>query len=207
MMAYNNTGNVCIWPAEEVMAYHCLVNKDQFSGKSVIEIGGGKSSLAGVMLALNQPSASRVLISEGDDKCIGNLKEIVARNDARCEVSKLRWDQPHTYSHLESAFDFLICADCTFFVESHSCLVSSIAHVLKPGGRALLFSPRRGTTLAQFMRTAEQSAEFSSVRELDHGSEKLKHLHQSLVQNSKIYNPDIHYPVLVQLQRRLPLKK
>jgi calmodulin-lysine N-methyltransferase len=51
MLGFNNTGNVCVWPAEEVLAVWCLERPGLFHGKRVLELGGGMASLAGLAVA------------------------------------------------------------------------------------------------------------------------------------------------------------
>lgn len=51
LRGYDKTGRICIWPAEQVLAYWCLKNSNRFEGKVVIEIGGGFHCLAGVAIA------------------------------------------------------------------------------------------------------------------------------------------------------------
>ncbi len=64
MMGFNNTGNVCVWPSEEVLAYWCAqrlgtsscgnnsgsaaASLSMFHGKRVCELGAGRAGLAGL---------------------------------------------------------------------------------------------------------------------------------------------------------------
>lgn len=51
LRGYDKTGRICIWPAEQVLAYWCLKSSNLFEGKTIIEIGGGFHCLAGLALA------------------------------------------------------------------------------------------------------------------------------------------------------------
>jgi hypothetical protein len=51
LRGYDKTGRICIWPAEQALAYWCLSNLPRFEDKVVIELGGGFHCLAGLCIA------------------------------------------------------------------------------------------------------------------------------------------------------------
>ncbi|KAK3589072.1 hypothetical protein CHS0354_008723 [Potamilus streckersoni] len=89
LRGFNNTGNVCVWPAEEVMAYFCLQHTDWFSGKTVCELGGGMTCLAGVALSV-ATDVSYVELSDGNEESVSNLKEIIKKNMENDLVDKTK---------------------------------------------------------------------------------------------------------------------
>ncbi|KAJ6990427.1 hypothetical protein NC653_018851 [Populus alba x Populus x berolinensis] len=60
----DNTGLVCQWPSEDVLAYFCLSHADMFRSKRVIELGSGYG-LAGLVIAATT-EALEVVISDGN---------------------------------------------------------------------------------------------------------------------------------------------
>ncbi|KAK3589074.1 hypothetical protein CHS0354_008723 [Potamilus streckersoni] len=117
LRGFNNTGNVCVWPAEEVMAYFCLQHTDWFSGKTVCELGGGMTCLAGVALSV-ATDVSYVELSDGNEESVSNLKEIIKKNmendlvdKTKLSASVIRWGLELLPENMVEKFDFVICAD------------------------------------------------------------------------------------------------
>lgn len=70
----DNTGNVCVWPAEPLLL-HTLLNVPRFTdmvrNKCVLEIGGGMTALAGLGLAEAGVSSS-IVVTDGHPDCVLN---------------------------------------------------------------------------------------------------------------------------------------
>ena len=204
MIGFNNTGNVCIWPSEEVLAHYCVSHAHLFRGCSVCELGCGMSALAGVLLGATQ-QPSQVLVTDGNQASVDNVSVIVSRNRerfGRTVVSSelLCWDDSFlsNSSPHDGAFDWLICADCLFFTDLHEALVHTMLKLLRPGrGRVLVFAPGRSGSLEQFIRVAMET--FKIERE-DQYDDVVYRRHEQLLRTApKLYQPDLHYPTLLRL--------
>jgi len=79
LTGFNNTGNICVWPSEEVLGGFCLENLQLFDKKSVLELGAGMSGLAGLMVA-QACSPTEVVISDGNQNSVENLEFVVNQN-------------------------------------------------------------------------------------------------------------------------------
>lgn len=201
MVGFNNTGNICLWPAEEVLAYHCLKHRELFQGTNICELGCGMTGLAGLMLACTH-LPSHVLLTDGNQVSIGNVRDIIQVNKqcfgsthVSCDV--LLWDSLSLKEDYLGKFDYVIGADCLFFEEFHRGLVSVIRNLLKNEGTALIFAPRRGNTLEQFCSVAE---EFFHVEQNLHYNEKVQRVHQ---ERPSGYNADLHYPLKLVMKKRV----
>lgn len=202
MMGFNNTGNVCVWPSEEVMAYYCLEHRSMFQGAAVCELGSGMTGLAGLMLACtNTPSC--VVLTDGNETSVQNVRENVLANqwqfgDTEVSASVLLWDTASVKSSAFcGVFDYVICADCLFFEDLHSELAQVIGTLLKPArGKALLFAPRRGNTLDNFCTVAKK---YFKVEQTMQYNEMVWRMHQETSRDNELYSPDLHYPLQITL--------
>ncbi|CAF1508705.1 unnamed protein product, partial [Adineta steineri] len=208
LMGFNNTGNTCIWPSEEVLAFYCLKEKQIFENKSVCELGGGMTCLAGLALA-RSISLNELVATDGNEKSIANLNAILKaksnENNWLCPIESqvLIWSRQLNDPKLKERFDFIISADCFFFEDLHHDLCHTIYYMLKDSGVAINFAPHRSKTLNKFLSIAETYPFECRVFEQYDNDVFNKHLQAQQI--NKSYSSDLHYPILVIL-RKLPAK-
>ncbi|CAF3768970.1 unnamed protein product [Adineta steineri] len=142
LMGFNNTGNTCIWPSEEVLAFYCLKEKQIFENKSVCELGGGMTCLAGLALA-RSISLNELVATDGNEKSIANLNAILKaksnENNWLCPIESqvLIWSRQLNDPKLKERFDFIISADCFFFEDLHHDLCHTIYYMLKDSAQQI----------------------------------------------------------------------
>ncbi|KAM0735489.1 Calmodulin-lysine N-methyltransferase [Formica fusca] len=223
LIGFNNTGNVCVWPSEECLAYYLLRNRGLCRNRSVLELGGGMSCLAGVLIA-KYCNPSAVTLTDGNVTSVDNVRCIVARNDMThlVECGVVQWARAARAlrqaavngnrvktrtiigdedERLSSGFyDVILSADCLFFDDARLDLVETIYGWLADDGVALVMAPRRGTTFQKFAEASIKRGFIARQTELYDDTVWSRHL--ELLQNNSEYCPDLHYPVLLELTKQ-----
>ncbi|KAH9508525.1 hypothetical protein Btru_055426 [Bulinus truncatus] len=196
---FNNTGNVCVWPSEEVMTYYCLQHVQDFKGLRICELGGGMTCLAGVALGVCS-EAEYIELTDGNEDSVKNLQLIIGNNkfdNTTISTRRLRWGSDRLEKELQYSFDMVICADCLFFDDGRENLAQMIFNLLKPGGQALLFAPSRNETFHQFAELAQES--FKVTIEQNYDSRVWAHHCKMLKEIPDIYDDSLHFPIMMTL--------
>ncbi|KNC54578.1 uncharacterized protein AMSG_12353 [Thecamonas trahens ATCC 50062] len=125
LMGNNNTGNICIWPSEEVFAHLLLTRHAGLLARNsfrAIELGAGMTGLAGVVVAAAAASdTAAVVVTDGNPTSVDLLAANLAANHG------VSWDAAVDYSAdvalCGGRFDLVFAADCLFFEAAHLGLI------------------------------------------------------------------------------------
>ena len=201
---FNNTGNVCIWPAEECLSIFCLENRSIFDGKSVIELGAGMAGLAGLIVA-QACNATDVTLTDGNENSVNNLNVIIPENQFKASVTaqKLEWSNKE-FDKTSRQYDIAICADCLFFDEGRTQLMSTLAKVLKHSGLAILVAPSRSGTFDDFVHLINNETEsFNQVKKNCQYSKQIWLRRQQLIScDGSNFDEDKDYPIMMMFTRK-----
>ena len=195
LVGFNNTGNVCVWPSEECLGVYCLAERSKYEGLRVLELGGGMTAAAGLLLAASGTPCS-VTLTDGNEVSAQSLVKVVERAKKRegmssLEALQLRWDDASEVEARRGSFDLILSADCIFFTSQ---LASAMATLLAPGGEALVMAPGREGTFDTFQ--AEAKEHFGEVEEVEKYSAQVWKAHEACC-GLESYVEDIHYPRLL----------
>ncbi|XP_042508654.1 calmodulin-lysine N-methyltransferase [Macadamia integrifolia] len=200
----DNTGLVCRWPSEDVLAYFCLSYAEKFRSKRILELGSGYG-LAGLVIAAGT-DALEVVISDGNPLVVDYIQRNINANcgalgDTNVKSMTLHWNQDQVSCNLDP-FDIIVASDCTFFKEFHEGLAQTVKSLLKQSGtsEAIFFSPKRGDSLDKFLQEVEEIGLHYSVTENYNGEVWKRHLRFLSGDYSwPNYEKDHCYPLLVRI--------
>ncbi|MFS8010394.1 putative calmodulin-lysine N-methyltransferase [Helianthus anomalus] len=200
----DNTGLVCSWPSEEVLAYYCLSQLDLFRSKKVIELGSGYG-LAGLLIAA-VTEASEVVISDGNPQVVDYIQRNINANSSvfgstNVKSMMLHWNHEEL-SDFSNSFDIIVASDCTFFKEFHKGLVQTIKCLLKKEGpsEAVFLGPKRGNSLDDFLKEVKGNRLRFTVDEMY--DPEIWRRHESFIKKNATwpnYDKDHCYPLLVRI--------
>ncbi|XP_055542262.1 calmodulin-lysine N-methyltransferase [Wyeomyia smithii] len=204
LMGFNNTGNICVWPSEEALAYYVLSRLNIFENTDVLELGGGMTCLAGLVLA-KYGNPSFVHVTDGNDLSIKNVEKSLHLNKFNCTIktSVLKWESVSNNQasfHADRArYQFILSADCLFFDESRSHLIDTIWMFLADSGVALITAPRRGNTLVHFLNECVAKGFYYDMLNCYNDAIWNKHLELIRIEG---YDENIHYPLLIRMYKK-----
>lgn len=201
----DNTGLVCQWPSEDVLAYCCLSHADKFWHKRVIELGAGYG-LAGFVIAA-ATEALEVVITDGNPQVVDYIQRSINANSGVFDGSKvksmvLHWNDDQM-ADIANSYDIIVASDCTFFKEFHKGLARTIRLLLRKDApsEAILLSPKRGDSLDKFLLEVKESGMQYKVTEVY--DQEVWSRHQKLITGDHSwpnYEKDHCYPILISVK-------
>ncbi|KAK9108705.1 hypothetical protein Sjap_016765 [Stephania japonica] len=200
----DNTGLLCHWPSEDVLAYFCLSHADMFRSKRILELGAGYG-FAGLAIAAGT-QALEVVISDGNPKVVDYIQHNIHVNseafaDTKVKSLILHWNEVLDSNTSNNNFDIIVASDCTFFKEFHEGLANIIKSLLKPSAasQAIFFSPRRGDSLDKFLEKVKETGLHFTIA--DNYDEVVWERHQKFLlgDSSLNYEQDHCYPLMVRI--------
>lgn len=203
LIGFNNTGNICIWPSEEALAYYVLHHLSAFNQCRVLELGGGMTCMAGLFIA-KYTKAQFVHLTDGNELSMQNANKMLAQNMSIDEMGKtvcsvLKWETiDSAIVDDDGQYDCILSADCLFFDSARPAFVNALWQFMKPTGIGLIMAPCRGDTLNTFLQQAKQIGFICHVRKCYNRTIWLKHLE---LLDTSVYDEDIHYPILIEVTK------
>ncbi|RWS30168.1 calmodulin-lysine N-methyltransferase-like protein [Leptotrombidium deliense] len=203
ILGMDNTGNICLWPSEEVLAFYCLRNGKLFEKKVICELGGGMTCLSGLIVAA-ATDAQKVLLTDGNERCINNFKDIVEKNVSKfgktvVNCMQLVWGNNEQMNYLQNSIDIILCSDCIYFDNSRESLLTTIHTLLTENGFAIIMAPLRGNTYHEFLKLAKNQFRVEEQMTYDTHVWNLHEKYLKTLEN--VYIPDLHYPRMIILHR------
>eukprot|EP00127_Corallochytrium_limacisporum_P005668 Clim_evm47s210 gene=Clim_evmTU47s210 len=168
LLGFDNTGNVQIWPCERVLAHVCLSRSHVFKDRAVLELGGGMTCLAGLLLG-TRVCASRIHLTDGNEDCAAALLRNIATAKPytlcpNVTSEKLIWTTNFSPGSAGN-FDYVLLADCLYYETVHDALLQVLRSSMGGDGVTIAIQPRRAGSLQRFCDKARASG--LAIREIE----------------------------------------
>ena len=141
-----------IWEAGIVLSRHVLENKDQFAGRTVLELGSGVG-IGGLSVA-KFTECKKVVLSDYVAEIVDNIKGNASKNKVsdKVDIIKLNWLEHEKFN---MQFDIVIGSDIVYFGCPVAELYKLIKKVLVEGGIAQIIIPDRKSYAELFLQQIE----------------------------------------------------
>ena len=217
----DNTGNVRVWTAEQILLYTLLhpsstllATDTVISDATILELGAGLTGLLGLGLAACINHCKSVHITDGHPNCVKNLAVCAKLNEHNCrgkvQTSQLRWAKNDPHGELQAiinsnggnSFDFIVAADCLFFTHFHEDLAWMLDRALSSSSHAKIYllQPTRSGSMQKFLNVAEHY--FDITFHKDYCADITALHHRYMEQSVGTYDEDIHYPILIMMTKK-----
>lgn len=204
--AIDNTGNICVWDCEIVLAWflwqpgECRIAQ----GTTLLEVGAG---MAAVTALAGDTVCSEIFITDGHADCVWNnrinvrlRRQANSTSISHIQCSVLRWS--YDDDTLLCSADSTLVSDCTHFEEWHGQLLWTVLRHTRVGGSIWMCQPDRGQSWSRFQKLMECTVLGTVISLQEHCSDQLDELHaQFVLQHSSSYEPDRHRPRIFQITK------
>jgi Lysine methyltransferase len=209
-----NTGNVCVWDAEKVLAW-VVLHESVPDLDTVVEIGVGMAGLAGLALAASGPSTLHVYLTDGNDSCVlnnevnvllMNAAQVLTPGGPKVLCRQLTWSCESGNSGevfpLPPA-DWTLASDCTHFEEHHAKLLWTLITCTKVHGIIWICQPARGKSLSRFLDMVDDINERlpQVLRVSEQVYNAIERSHHSFRATSGTYYADVHKPLVFTMKK------
>lgn len=158
---FDLTGQI-VWPASEALAMYIVDHSNEFTNRTVLELGAG-AGLSGIVCS---NFCKRIILTDGNDLVVEllslNAEAVLEPRSSRIRAAKFDWkDYRQFYAEQCSDVDMIIGADIMFWPSSMRPLCECIRHMSAEQLSARQKTLR--TIVALQSRSNAAEAEFDAV--------------------------------------------
>lgn len=148
----NGEEGLHLWEASICLARYCVLHKEMFEEKNVIELGTGVG-LLGITL-LKKTNLKRLTFSDYNDSVLKNLKENIDYNQGqkeKYEILKLNWKD---YEKANEKYDIIVGTELIYQGGLIEELAKLIKKILNSDGKCFISMPKQRSMTNKFLEYA-----------------------------------------------------